>query len=109
MAEPKSNQDYFKRSRTRDNFKFKTRYNYDVNKQGGSVERTAGSKSLTVSDLIDSQTFDSQKAMIFKSNLEDVPFRYGGPSYSSFNSKLDGNSQTSLRCTQSTPPQASIY
>lgn len=94
MSEVKTSQpDYFKRSRTRDNFKFKTRYNYEINEtSGGSVDRTVASKSLAVSELICSQTFDSQKALLFQGQQEDVPFRYGGPSYSSFNSNIEGNS-----------------
>lgn len=103
------NHELLRRSLTKDNFKFKKRYNYEVKKESGSMERKIDSKSLAASDLIYLQTFDSQKTILFRPNLDDVPFRYGGPSYSSFNSKFEGNSQSSLRGTQSTPPQASIY
>ena len=93
MAEQRiTNHDLLRRSSTKDNFKFKKRYNYELKKESGSMERQMASKSLAASDLICSQTFDSQKNILFRPNLDDVPFRYGGPSYSSFNSKFEGNS-----------------
>lgn len=35
------NHDFLRRSNTKDNFKFKTRYNNEMKKESGSVERKA--------------------------------------------------------------------